>query len=100
MSINLDTQLAQICAALSATRQENEAKVVTFAEAVQAASRAADRRRLELLRVVRAMARRLNITLPENEKVDPIWLNKALIGESLDSRFALKNALHVAGLLA
>ena len=98
--INLDTQLEQLCKALSATRQENDANVVTFAQAVQAASRAADGRKLELLRTVRAMARRLNLSLPEDQKIDPIWLNKQLVGESTDSRIALKNALHVAGLIA
>jgi hypothetical protein len=100
MSINLDTQLDQLCAAVSATGHENDAKVVTFSRAVQAASRNADGRALELLRACRQMCRRLNITLPENEKVDPTWLNKALVGESIDSRIALKNALHVAGILA
>jgi hypothetical protein len=100
MSINLDSQLEQLCAAVSATRQENHAHVVTFAQAVQGASRAADGRKLELLRACRQMARRMNITLPETEKIDSIWLSKQMIGESIDSRIALKNALHVAGLLA
>jgi hypothetical protein len=42
----------------------------------------------------------LPITLPETEKIDSILLSKQMIGESIDSRVALKNALHVAGLLA
>jgi hypothetical protein len=94
-----DTDISGMIAKLNAGRGES-ANVVTFAEAVKAAARDADGRRLEMLRSIRAMARRLGVELPENEKIEVARFNKMLIGESTDSRIAFKSALHSAGLLA
>jgi hypothetical protein len=94
-----DQDISGMIAKLNAGRGES-ANVVTFAEAVKAAARDADGRRLEMLRSIRAMARRLGVELPENEKIEVARLNKMLIGESTDARIAFKSALHSAGLLA
>jgi hypothetical protein len=75
------------------------ANAVTFAAAVAAASRDADGKRLEMLRTVRAMARRLGVELPENQRIELPWLNKQLIGEDCLERLAFKSALHRAGLI-
>jgi hypothetical protein len=93
-----DTDLQNMIAKLSANRDES-ANVVTFAAAVAAAARDADGKRLEMLRTVRAMARRLGVELPENEKIDLRQINKMLLGEDTLERMAFKSALHRAGLI-
>jgi hypothetical protein len=62
-----DQDISGMIAKLNAGRGES-ANVVNFAEAVKAAARDADGRRLEMLRSIRAMARRLGIEIPENQK--------------------------------
>ena len=93
-----DVDLSNMIAKLSANRGESD-NVVTFAAAVAAAAREADGKRLEMLRAVRAMARRLGVELPENQKIELTWLNKQLIGEDCLERLAFKSALHRAGLI-
>jgi hypothetical protein len=93
-----DTDLSNMIAKLSANRGES-ANVVTFAAAVAAAAREADGKRLEMLRAVRAMARRLGVELPENEKIDLRKINKMLVGEDTGERIAFKSALHRCGLI-
>jgi hypothetical protein len=90
-----DQDISGMIAKLNAGRGES-ANVVTFAEAVKAAARDADGKRLEMLRTVRAMARRLGVELPENQKIELTWLNKQLIGEDTSERIAFKASLHRA----
>ena len=71
-----DTDLQNMIAKLSANR--GELPNVTFSQAVAAAAKDADGKCLEMLRVVRAMARRLGVELPENQKIELAWLNKAV----------------------
>jgi hypothetical protein len=90
--------LAQKLQAASAAEAERPVK--TFSEAIQAASRAGDGRKLELLRYVNAIARRVGVKLPMDETIDLYWLNKQLVGEDIDARISFKKALTAAGLLA
>ena len=61
-----DTDLQNMIAKLSANR--GKSPNVTFSQAVAAAAKDADGKCLEMLRVVRAMARRLGVELPENRE--------------------------------
>jgi hypothetical protein len=92
-----DTDLQNMIAKLSANR--GESPNVTFSQAVAAAAKDADGKCLEMLRAVRAMARRLGVELPENQKIELAWLNKQLIGEDTSERIAFKASLHRAGLI-
>ena len=93
-----ETDLSNMIQKLNANHAES-AGVVTFSQAVAAAAREADGKRLEMLRTVRAMARRLGVELPENEKIDLRKINKMLTGEDTGERIAFKASLHHAGLI-
>jgi hypothetical protein len=91
--------LSRKLSSMSAAHAERD-NTQTFSEAVAASAKNADGKRLELLRSIRAMARRLGVELPEDRKIDPTWLNKLLVGEDISARLSFKSALHSAGLLA
>jgi hypothetical protein len=93
-----DADLSNMIAKLNANHAESTG-VVTFSQAVAAAARDADGKRLEMLRTVRAMARRLGVELPENEQIDLRKINKMLTGEDTGERIAFKASLHRAGLI-
>jgi hypothetical protein len=95
-----DADLKSLANKLSASRAENEQRLMTFSDAVAAAAKSADGVKMEALRKVRAMGRRLGVFLSDDKVIDLRDLNGQLKGATIEDRLAFKSMLANAGLLA